>query len=182
MSGSAPILLLSMPQMVDPNFAKAVVLLVDYTEEGAFGLVVNRQMDDPAWTLIRTDPEIDVHRDVRLFVGGPVEPQRTWVLMADAQGPEDEQREVSPGVLLSASRDLTMSLLQSPPSTRARVIAGYAGWRAGQLEAEIAESSWLTLEVDPALIFGVPPEQMWEAALRRLGTDPSSLQSSSGVH
>jgi putative transcriptional regulator len=55
-------------------------------------------------------------------------------------------------------------------------------WGPGQLDAEIAESSWLTMDVDPSLIFGVPPELMWETAIRRLGTDPAKLQVSSGVH
>jgi len=175
-------MLLSMPQMNDPNFAKTVVLLCDYTEEGAFGLVVNRRMDEPAWTIVRTEPEVAINRDVRLWIGGPVEPQRTWVLMTDAQGPEDEQREVCPGVVLSVSRELTLSLLQSPPSTQTRLMVGYAGWGPGQLDQEIAASAWLTMPVDPGLIFSIPPDRMWEAAIRRLGTDPSAFQTSSGVH
>ena len=183
-SGTAPLLLLSMPQMNDPNFARTVILLCDYNEQGAFGLVVNRQMSEPAWTMIQTEPPIRVDPELRLWIGGPVEPQRTWVLMADAQGPEVEQREVAPGILLSASRELTLETLQSPPSSRARVIAGYAGWGPGQLDQEIAASGWLTLEVDPSLIFGVPAEEMWEAAIRRLGANPGGLQTgfSPGVH
>ena len=180
MADAAPILLLSMPQMADPNFAKTVVLLCDYTDEGAFGLVVNRQMDEPAWTLVKTDPPVRVDPDLRLWIGGPVDPQRTWVLMSEAQGPDEEQREFCPGVLLSVSKELTLDLLQAPPSTRARVVIGYAGWGPGQLDHEIAASAWLTLDVDPALIFGVPPDQMWEAAIRRLGADPSALQTASG--
>ena len=180
--GTAPVLLLSMPQMNDPNFARTVVLLCDYTEEGAFGLVVNRQMDEPAWKLIKTEPEIRVDPGLRLWIGGPVEPQRTWVLMSDLQGPEEEQREISPGVLLSVSHDLTLQVLQSPPSSRTRVIVGYAGWGPGQLDKELAASSWLMAEVDPALIFSVPADQMWETAIRKLGADPSALQTSSGVH
>jgi putative transcriptional regulator len=180
---AAPILLLSMPQMADPNFAKTVVLVCDYTDKGAFGLVVNRQMDEPAWTLVKTDPPVRVDPDLRLWVGGPVDPQRTWVLMSEAQGPDEEQREICPGVLLSVSKELTLDLLQAPPSTRTRVVVGYAGWGPGQLDHEIAASAWLTLDVDPKLIFGVPPDQMWEAAIRRLGADPSALQTASGgVH
>ena len=179
---SAPLLLLSMPQMADPNFAKTVVLLCEYTEQGAFGLVVNRQMSEPACTLVRTEPPIEVDPELRLWIGGPVDPQRTWVLMSESQGPDDEQREICPGVLLSVSHELTLQLLQEPPSSRARVIVGYAGWGPGQLETEIAASGWLTMDVDPALIFSVPPEQMWETAIRRLGTDPANLQMSSGVH
>jgi putative transcriptional regulator len=180
--GTAPLLLLSMPQMADPNFARTVVLLCDYTEEGAFGLVVNRPMAEPAWTVVKTEPPLRVDPDLKLWIGGPVDPQQTWVLMAEAQGPDEEQREVAPGVLLSVSHALTLQLLQAPPSTRARVIVGYSGWGPGQLDKEIAASAWLVTEVDPALIFGVPAEQMWETAIRRLGTDPSKLQTSSGVH
>jgi putative transcriptional regulator len=168
--------------MADPNFARTVVLLCDYTEEGAFGLVVNRQMSEPAWTLVKTDPPVDVDKELRLWIGGPVDPQRTWVLTADAQGPDEDQREIAPGVLLSVSHELTLQLLQAPPSSRARIIVGYSGWGPGQLDKEIAASGWLTLEVDPHLIFGVPADQMWETAIRRLGTDPAALQSSSGVH
>ena len=182
MSGAAPILLVSMPQMADPNFARAVILLCDYTDEGAFGLVVNRQMDQPAWMMVTTEPPVPVDRTLRLWVGGPVEPQRTWVLMTEPQGPDDEQREICPGVVLSVSDALALQLLQAPPSSRARVLVGYAGWGPGQLDHEIASSSWLTLDVDPALIFGVPAEGMWEAALQRLGTNPATLQTSSGVH
>jgi putative transcriptional regulator len=181
MSGTAPIFLLSMPQMSDPNFARTVVLLCDYTEEGAFGLVVNRQMEDPAWTVVKTDPPIDVDPDVHLWIGGPVDQGRTWVLMSEAQGPDDQQREICPGLSLSVSPELTLQLLQSP-SSRARLIVGYAGWGPGQLDNELAASGWLTSDVDPALIFNVPADEMWETAIRRLGADPSALQTSGGVH
>lgn len=179
---SGPILLLSMPQMADPNFVQAVVLLCDYTDEGAFGLVVNRQMDEPAWTLVQTQPEVLVNPDLRLWIGGPVEPERAWVLMSDAHGPEDEQREVVPGVRLSVSHELTLDLLQSPPSGHARVVVGCAGWGPGQLDEEIASSSWLTSDIDPELIFDVPPDKMWAAAIRKLGADPAAIQSSTGIH
>jgi len=68
MSGAAPVLLLSMPQMTDPNFTRTVILLCDYTEEGAFGLVVNRQMSEPAWTMIKTEPPVRVDPDLRLVI------------------------------------------------------------------------------------------------------------------
>lgn len=97
MSGAAPVLLLSMPQMTDPNFTRTVILLCDYTEEGAFGLVVNRQMSEPAWTMIKTEPPVRVDPDLRLWMGGPVDPQQTWVLMSDSHGPDEEQREICPG-------------------------------------------------------------------------------------
>ena len=180
--GAAPILLVSMPQMMDPNFARTVVLLCDYTEEGAFGLVVNRPMTEPAWQLVKTEPPVRVDPELRLWLGGPVDPQRTWVLMTEAQGPDDEQREICPGIVLSMSHQLALQLLQEPPSNRARIVVGCSAWAPSQLDEELAASAWLTMEVDPALIFSVPPELMWETALRRLGTDPAKLQTSSGVH
>jgi putative transcriptional regulator len=182
MASPAPLLLLSMPQMADPNFARSVVLLCDYTDRGAFGLIVNRQMDEFAHAVVRTDPKVRVDPELRLFVGGPVDAHSTWVVMAESQGPDEDQREVCPGVLLSVSRRLTLELLQSPPSSRARVVVGCSVWGPGQLESEIAASAWLMTDVDPSLIFGVPPELMWETAIRRLGTDPAKLQMSSGVH
>lgn len=178
MSSTAPLLLLSMPQMSDPNFAQAVVLLCDYSEKGAFGLVVNRQMNEPAASMVKTDPPVDIDPEVRLWIGGPVDPQRPWVLTTDAHGSEEEQREICPGIVLSVSHELTLELLQAPPTNRARVVVGYAGWAPGQLDQEIAASAWLTMDVDPGLIFTVPPELMWETALRRLGTDPAMLQTS----
>ena len=68
------------------------------------------------------------------------------------------------------------------PKAGARIVVGCSAWAPSQLDEELAASAWLTMEVDPALIFSVPPELMWETALRRLGTDPAQLQTSSGVH
>ena len=90
--------------------------------------------------MVKTEPPVTVDPELRLWLGGPVEPQRTWVLMADAHGPDEEQREICPGVLLSVSHELTMQLLQTPPSSRARVVVGYAGWGPGQLDQELASA------------------------------------------
>ena len=173
MPGPAPILLLSMPQMADPNFARSVVLLCDYTERGAFGLIVNRQMDEFAHAVVKTDPKIQVDPELRLFVGGPVDAHSTWIVMAESQGPDEDQREVCPGVLLSVSRQLTLDLLQSPPSSRARgrrlrgLGPGAARWRARRIVlADDGGRSVVDLRR--------PPELMWETAIRRLGTDPAS--------
>ena len=79
-------------------------------------------------------------------------------------------------MLLSVSHELTLQLLQTPPSTRARVIVGYAGWGPASSNRRSPSSAWLTTDVDPTLIFGVPADQMWETAIRRLGADPAALQ------
>jgi putative transcriptional regulator len=176
-----PTLLLSMPQLQDPNFARTVVLLCDYVPEGAFGLVINRPTEEPASAMVRLEPEIIEGNDMPLFIGGPVEPQRGWILLGDA--PDDgEFRTVLDGVYLSTSPVLLRRILETRPAPRARVLAGYAGWGPGQLDEELAQSAWLMSDVDVDPIFDVAPATMWETAIRRLGADPGSLHTSHGVH
>lgn len=177
----APVLLLSMPQMLDPNFARTVVLLAEYGAHGAFGLVVNRVMPEPAHEVIRPDPPMDIRKDVHLYIGGPVEPNRAWVL-TNHRELDGDALEITDGVYLSAAPHLIRHALQSSPDPHVRLVVGYAGWGAGQLDEELATSSWLMLPVQTDLLFDIPVDVMWETALRRLGADPSTLQSSSGVH
>ena len=177
----APVLLVSMPQMADPNFSRSVVLLAEYGPHGAFGLVVNRQMAEPASEVVRAEPPLPIRPDVHLFVGGPVEPTRAWVLLADKSQDADAM-EVTEGVYLSASPDLIRRTLSQPPDPSIRIVVGYAGWGAGQLDIELADSAWLMAPVQPDLIFSIPLPSMWETAIRRLGAEPSALQGSSGVH
>jgi putative transcriptional regulator len=177
----APVLLVSMPQMLDPNFARTVVLLAEYGKHGAFGLVVNRQMSEPAHEVIRPDPPMHIQKDVHLYVGGPVEPNRAWVLTAHRELDGDAVEIVS-GVYLSAAPELIRHALQSSPDPQVRLVIGYAGWAPGQLDDELAASSWLMAPVQADLVFETPLAAMWETAIRRLGADPSALQTSSGVH
>jgi putative transcriptional regulator len=177
----APSLLLSMPQLQDPNFARTVVLLCEHAADGAFGLVVNRPTDVAAEDAVRLDPPAESESGMRLWIGGPVEPQRGWILVPEAPTGTDARRIVD-GVYLSSSPLLLRRVLEGKPTARARVFAGYAGWGPGQLDDELAESSWLIADIQPDLIFDVEPALMWETALRRLGADPMTLQMSRGVH
>jgi putative transcriptional regulator len=177
----APVLLVSMPQMLDPNFSRTVVLLAEYGPHGAFGIVVNRAMEQPATDVVRAEPPMNIGPGLHLFVGGPVEPSRAWVLTSD-RALDDDALEVTDGVYLSAAPDLIRQTLGRPPDPAVRIVVGYAGWSAGQLDVELAESAWLMAPVQPDLIFTTPLETMWETAIRRLGAEPSSLQGSSGVH
>ena len=125
----APVLLVSMPQMVDPNFSRSVILLAEYGANGAFGLIVNRQMAEPAMEVVRAEPPLAIRPDVHLFVGGPVEPTRAWVLLAD-KNLDGDAMEVSDGVYLSASPELIRHTLSSAPDPAVRIVVGYAGWAA----------------------------------------------------
>ncbi|MBA3271711.1 MAG: YqgE/AlgH family protein [Acidobacteria bacterium] len=177
----APLLLVSMPQMLDPNFSRTVVLLAEYSRHGAFGLVVNRQMPEPAHEVIKPDPPMNIRKDVHLYVGGPVEPNRAWILTKHREL-DGEALAISDGVYLSAAPDLIRHALRSSPDPQLRLVIGYSGWAPGQLDGELAASSWLMAPVQPDLLFDIPIDAMWETAIRRLGAEPSALQTSSGVH
>ncbi len=176
-----PTLLLSMPQLQDPNFTRTVVLLCDFLPEGAFGLVLNRPTELSASTMVKLDPPVVGGNDLPLWFGGPVEPQRGWILVGDAPE-EPEYRTIVEGLYLSTSPTLLRRVLQGSPPPRARVLAGYAGWGPGQLDEELAQSAWLMADVDLDLVFDTEAPRMWETAIRRLGADPSALQTSHGVH
>jgi putative transcriptional regulator len=183
-SSLAPAFLLSMPQLTDPNFSRTVVLLCKHNSEGAFGLVVNRPLITTGRVVVNLEPPVETDRELQVWVGGPVEPQSSWMLVGsdrDLDEPAPGHR-ITRGLTLSASPDLLRRLLDPNPPPRTRLIVGYSGWGPGQLEAELAESAWLMSDVDSDLIFETPPERMWEAAIRRLGADPASLQMSRGVH
>jgi putative transcriptional regulator len=175
-----PALLLSMPQLLDPNFSRTVVLLCEYTPDGAFGLVLNRPTDMAATSMVRLEPPIDVGNDLRLWIGGPVEPQRGWMLLGEE--PDAEYRTIRDGLYLSTSPLLLRQVLETRPAPRARVLAGYAGWGPGQLDEELAQSAWLMSDIELDLIFDIDASAMWETAIRRLGADPSTLTTSHGVH
>jgi putative transcriptional regulator len=176
-----PTLLLSMPQLQDPNFSKSVVLLCDFIPDGAFGLVLNRPTELPASAMVRLDPPLERANEMPLCIGGPVEPDRGWVLTGEVP-PDAEYRTILDGLYLSTSPLLLRSVLETVPPPRARVLAGYAGWGPGQLDEELAQSAWLMGDVDLDLVFDVPLALMWETAIRRLGADPAALQASHGVH
>lgn len=171
-----------MPQLIDPNFAKSVVLLCEHAPEGAFGLVVNRPSDIAAAEAVKLEPPVDQPNDLPLLIGGPVEPERGWILTA--QRPENvEHQSVGAGLYLSASPVLLRrALMARPLPKRTVVLAGYAGWGPGQLDSELAESAWLIMPVELDLIFEIPSTSAWEMAIRRLGADPHFLQMGHGIH
>jgi putative transcriptional regulator len=194
-SSLAPAFLLSMPQLVDPNFNRTVVLLCKHNEEGAFGLVMNRPLLTTGRVVVNLDPPISTERELEVWVGGPVEPERSWILVgredkAPGDDPDKEREDddglagvrIADDLYLSTSPDLLRRLLEPSPPPRARLIVGYSGWGAGQLEAELEASAWLMSEVESDLIFKTPADRMWDVAIRRLGADPGALQMSRGVH
>jgi putative transcriptional regulator len=177
----APALLLSMPQMHDPNFERTVVLLCQHTSDGAFGLVVNRPVTTTARVMAADRPEEGTEHELEVWIGGPVEPERSWILLNDGDA-DSRAIRVCDGVFLSTSAGVLQRIIDHSADGRTRLIAGYAGWGPGQLDSEIAASAWLSTEVQIDLLFDTPSDDMWEVAIRRLGTNPGMLQTGQGVH
>ncbi len=179
----APTLLLAMPQMLDPNFSRSVVLLCRQEDDGALGLVVNRPTDTLVSSIVELDKPLEGESKMSVWVGGPVEPQRGWLLLGFDPGSPDAMT-IGSGLYLSASADVLRALMEADDDSEkyGRFLLGYAGWAGGQLENELAQSAWLTADVSRDLIFGTPPDEMWETAIRSLGIDPFALQMGGGVH
>jgi len=181
----APMILLAMPQLRDPNFKRSVVLVCEHGSDGALGFVVNRPTDVRAAEAVALpEPPLRGDSGLCLWSGGPVEPQRGFLLLGTDPGVEDSE-QITDGFHLTASLDVLRRILESDPGQlaqqRCRLLLGYAGWGPGQLDAEIAASAWLTVPPDAALVFETPPDSMWETAIRSLGIDPMSLHEGSGL-
>jgi putative transcriptional regulator len=177
----APALLLAMPQLVDPNFRRTVVLLCEHSEDGAWGLILNRPTGKTAASAIDFTPSLRGDSGLELWSGGPVESQRGALLLPEEPLGEDAF-EVSPGIYVSSSADFLRRLIEGPGVEKARLLMGYAGWGPQQLDRELTESSWLISDVSRDIVFETKPAEMWETAIRRLGVDPAALQPSTGVH
>jgi len=159
-------LLVATPTLEDPNFRRTVVLVLDHSDDGALGIVVNRPLDVdvaavlPAWQPYTTNPG-------RLFQGGPVQLDSALGLVAvpgDGREPDGVRRIIG---------SLGLVDLDTPPDALAgdvaglRIFAGYAGWSSGQLEDEIGEGAWYVVDSEPRDPFTDAPEGLWRAVLRR---------------
>jgi len=164
-------LLVSSPSLVDPNFRRTVVLIAHHDDDGAMGLVLSRPSSVPA---ARAVPLLEglPGADGPVFVGGPVQPQ---AFMALAEF-EDLADSVAPifGHVGFMSADAEPERLSI---RRVRLFAGYAGWAAGQLEAELEEPSWLVVPAEVGDPFQDDPDALWRAAVNRAGNSVSLMKS-----
>ena len=177
---STPVLLMAMPQVLDPFFHRSVVLLLHHEDEGSFGFILNRPTGIKVSEILKgMDVGWSGHAEAVAYFGGPVQPNLGTVLFAPLLaegGPEDTATEVLPGVALTQHIGDLSRLAEAPPD-QFRLILGYAGWGEGQLMEEILRNDWLTAPASSELIFAPDPEQVWGAALRSVGIDPTVLPS-----
>ena len=158
-------LLVASPALLDPNFHRTVVLVVEHGEEGALGLVLNRVSSGE---VAEVGPPLDdlIEPGARIHQGGPVEPAAVLVV-AEFDDPEEAAALVLGDIgLVPGDGDLEAL---ADRTRRARVFAGYAGWGAGQLDDELTEESWIVAPAEPEDVFSEFPEELWSQVLRRKG-------------
>ncbi len=170
--------LIAMPSLGDPNFRRSVVLLGAHSlEEGAFGLIVNRPLDiELSEILDELGLEIPKSDFPRVLAGGPVEPSHGFVLFALADRPlESDDLLLPEGLTVSGNTETLAAFASGGLSGTYSLILGYSGWHPGQLETEIEENSWLVAPLKTSIVFDIPYEDRWEAALNSIGVDPGTL-------
>lgn len=175
--------LIAMPGMDDPNFSGGVTLLCHHGPDGAMGLVINRVSDFLLGEVMAQMGirDVDAHLAAQpVLAGGPVEPERGFVLHSPDAGPYESTLPISEHIHLTTSRDVLEALARGHGPRHARVALGYAGWDAQQLEHELREHVWLSVDASPGIVFDTPLAARWDAAARLIGIDPSALTTYSG--
>jgi putative transcriptional regulator len=197
---SAPInlthhFLIAMPGLDDAVFAKSVVYMCEHNERGALGLVINKPAE---MNLQHLFDKVDLSlkrpdlSDAPVFQGGPVQTERGFVLH-EAMLPEVPEGEASDdqsayastmtmrgGLEMTTSKDVLEALASGAGPRKVLISLGYSAWAEGQLESEIAENSWLTVQADPAVIFDTPVNQRYDKALSLLGLQAWMLSTQAG--
>jgi putative transcriptional regulator len=166
-------LLAASPQIGDPRWYHAVILVVRHDRNGALGIVINRPVEDRSLaSLLETLGERDTGmvRSIRVFAGGPVQPEIGFVLHS-AEYHRPETVDVEGFVAMTSSPQVLRDISHERGPSKSLVALGYAGWRSGQLEGELDRGAWLTAEADEKLIFDEARETVWQQAMKRRTPD-----------
>lgn len=175
-------LLVAMPQMRDPRFARSVIYMCAHSADGAMGLVVNRRVGAITFDDLLQQLSIGPNRrndEIRVHFGGPVEQGRGFVLHSSDYQQAGTLR-VDDHVALTATLDILKEMAAGGGPRRSLLALGYAGWGPGQLDAEIQANGWLSVAADEDLVFDDNLEQKWQRAIGKIGIDFSMLSGDAG--
>ncbi|MEE8188786.1 MAG: YqgE/AlgH family protein [Kiloniellales bacterium] len=175
-------LLIAMPSMRDPRFARSVIYLCAHNAEGAMGLVINRLVGSVTFPDLLKQLEIeapDASDEIRVHFGGPVESGRGFVLHS-GEYTHDSTLQVADEVSLTATVDILQDIARGRGPERSLLALGYAGWGPGQLDSEIQSNGWLNVTADSGLVFDNELDSKWERAIAKLGIDISLLSGEAG--
>jgi len=178
--------LIAMPSMRDPIFDASVIYICEHNEYGALGVVINKPTDMTIEALLarieikfESTPEIFQSTKKMVMFGGPVQKDRGFVLHSPIQN-YSSSIKISDQISFTTSRDVLEAVAIGLGPEHLLVSIGYSSWGAGQLEEEIIKNGWLTVAASPAILFDLPIEQRYSAALKLLGVDPIMLSGEAG--
>lgn len=176
-------LLIASPQIVDPRFSHAVILICGHDINGAMGIILNRLIDDLTLKDLIEQLGLQSSTPVRTHIpvhfGGPIEMGRGFVIHS-TDYLHEASIKISDEIALSSTLEILSLLIEGEGPKEKILVLGYVGWSAGQLEAEIQESSWLQVEADLDLVFSSDLWDTWKKALKKIGVDPALLSSQTG--
>jgi putative transcriptional regulator len=175
-------LLVAMPQMRDPRFARSVIYMCAHNAEGAMGLVVNRRVGTITFEDLLQQLGLGPNRrndEIRVHFGGPVEQGRGFVLHS-ADYSHAGTMQVDDAMALTATLDILKEMAAGGGPRRSLLALGYAGWGPGQLDAEIQANGWLSVAADEGLVFDADLDHKWERAIGKIGVDFSKLSGDAG--
>lgn len=178
--------LIAMPGLQDGYFQRSVVYICEHNEDGAMGIMINSPIDITVEGMLKqvdVTPSYPTSKSDNLknpvLNGGPVSEDRGFVLHPPGDHFESSI-DMTDDISVTTSRDILSVLGTSAEPSKYIVALGYAGWEAGQLETELAENSWLTIEADAELMFNTPNDEKWNRAINKLGIDPGQLSTDAG--
>ena len=174
--------LIAMPAMRDPHFSKTLTFICEHNDQGALGVVVNRPIDLTLHALleqIEITPETDAAKLIPVHYGGPVQTDRGFVLHTPT-GTWQSTLAVGEHIGLTTSKDILQATARGDGPKQMLVTLGYAGWAPGQLEHELAQNAWLTVNADARILFETPAERRSDASLKLLGVDLAMVADAAG--
>lgn len=175
-------LLIAMPNMEDGFFSRSVIYVCAHSAAGAMGIVINQQLPDVGFGELLSQlkvPQSPLLAEPIVHFGGPVETGRGFVLHSTDFMREDTVR-INDTLCITGTVDILQAIASGKGPRRSIFALGYAGWSAGQLEAEMQANAWLTVPADDELIFSTALDNKWERALGRLGINPLTLSAQAG--
>ncbi len=176
-------LLIAMPSMADPRFARTVIYMCSHNAEGAMGLVINKPYPGLTFPNLLTQLGIEstAENDIIVRLGGPVETGRGFVLHStDYMRQGSVKIDETIGIGLTATLDVLRAIATGTGPQHSLFALGYAGWGAGQLDSEIQENAWLAVPADFELLFDSELDGLWDRAVRKIGIDVAKLSSMAG--
>lgn len=175
--------LIAMPSLQDKYFNRSVTYICEHSKAGAMGIIINQPSTMTFRELIQQTTEdaiIDDDKSAKIVVcGGPVHPDRGFVLHSKQAGWASSV-ELTSEIMVTTSKDILEVVGNEQGPHKSIVALGYAGWEAGQLEQEIQDNAWLTIEADTELLFDVPIHKKWQYAVNKLGVDVWQLTQEAG--